>query len=211
MIVEVYDRSVDPPVFAGVVGLDFSFSAMEKALGEENDAGKEEVISRMVARSIAQCPNLNITQCQLESLSKEDDRCTTNCPLSSVYKISECSDVDYPFDVLHNRNNEGRTYEERTCCSVGEIRQIGHTLEQIQENVCPSGTGLSTGALVLGSGTGLSTGALVGIIIGSIAGALLIFGICFKIKRSRGGNSAGKWLKSEVVNAIPVPSAPLRE
>lgn len=196
----VYDRSVFPPVFAGVVGLDFSFSAMEKALGEENEAGKEEIISRMVTRSIAQCPNLNITQCQLESLSKEDDRCTTSCALNSTYKISECPDVDYPFDVINNRNNEGRTDEERVCCSVGEVRQVGSlTLEEIQESMCGGGD--------------LSNGELAGIIFGSIAGALLIFGISFKVMRSRGycgsnGSKMGKWLKSEVVTAIPVPSAP---
>merc|ERR1712130_825252 len=35
----VYNRKVDPPILAGVVGLDFSFAAMEVALGVEGAKG----------------------------------------------------------------------------------------------------------------------------------------------------------------------------
>ena len=149
----VYDRSVYPPIFAGVVGLDFSFSAMEKALGDESDAGKEEVINRMVLRSIAKCPEINIDECQRESLSSEYEQCANTCSSGSSYEISKCNNVEYPSNVWNNKKLDGWSYEQRTCCSVGEIRKAGTmTIDFVKDHVCVP--------------RGLSTGAIIGIVLG---------------------------------------------
>lgn len=212
----VYDRSVNPPIFVGVVGLDFPFSAMEKALGEENEAGKETVISKIVDRSIAQCPVLNITQCQREALGRDGERCSDACASTSTYEIAECSGVDHPFDVFHNIYNKGRSYVERACCNVGESREIGLNIDDIQ--VCLEGGG------------GLPRGAGIGILIGSIAGGCCCLGLfaryfCGFGKKGGGGrndqmNNTGRVehhssvvtaeMETGGIQAIPVPypSAP---
>ena len=74
----VYDRSVDPPVLAGVVGLDFSFAAMERALGQEGEQSKNAVLERIVERSIATCPKLELNPCQLHCLREFGSGDNTN-------------------------------------------------------------------------------------------------------------------------------------
>ena len=207
----VYDRSVNPPIFAGVVGLDFSFSAMEKALGEENEAGKETVISKMVERSIVQCPNLNITQCQREALSREGERCSDACVSTSTHEITECPGVSYSFDVFNNRFNKGRSYPERACCNVGESREIGLSYDEIQDNVCVERGGLSGAPLV---------GFIVGCSIGGCCGLGLFAFFCYK--RNQGNNNTVPTVEqherhsstviadveAKTIYPIPPPSAP---
>jgi hypothetical protein len=60
----VYDRSKDPPIFVGVVGLDFTLAAIDKALGLE--AGSQEALDRVILASTANCPSLNLSICELE-------------------------------------------------------------------------------------------------------------------------------------------------
>ena len=189
---------------------------MEKALGEENEAGKETVIQKIVDRSIAQCPVLNITQCQREALGRDGERCSDACASTSTYEIAQCLGVDYPFDVYHNRNSKGRPYEERACCNVGESREMGLSDDEIQDAVCVETDGFSRGVLI-------------GIILGSIAACSclgLLFARIFCGLGKRGGrrrenskmNNTGRvehhssTVPAEMatgnIQAIPVPSAP---
>ena len=58
----VYDGSVMSPVLAGLVGVDFSFAAMERALGEEGERARNDILSNIVERSAASCPRLDLTK-----------------------------------------------------------------------------------------------------------------------------------------------------
>jgi hypothetical protein len=60
----VYDRSKDPPIFVGVVGIDFTMAAFNKALGSE--AGSQEALDRVILASTANCPSLDLSICKLE-------------------------------------------------------------------------------------------------------------------------------------------------
>jgi hypothetical protein len=60
----VYDRSKDPPIFVGVVGIDFTMVAHNKALGLE--AGSQEALERVIMKSTARCPSWNLSICMLE-------------------------------------------------------------------------------------------------------------------------------------------------
>lgn len=70
----VYDRSVTPPIFLGVVGVDISFSAMEIALGENQEATRDYFIKKITELSVASCHNIDVEECQLQSLRKFGSR-----------------------------------------------------------------------------------------------------------------------------------------
>ena len=119
----VYDRSVNPPILAGVVALDMSLAAMQTALGVQGEAGINEVIQRLVDRSVAYCPKFNLTECQYQSLRYEaysnESLCSDQCSGITSLKVKLCNNnVTYPFYVLNNKNLQGKSYEERACCSV---------------------------------------------------------------------------------------------
>jgi len=153
----VYDRSVVPPILVGVVGLDFSFAAMERALGEEGQASKNAVIQKIAERSVAVCPKLELTYCQLESLQKygsgnevnDEATCGDSCTIQPL-KSPLCSDTTYPAKLWNNLLNEGRTYEERVCCSVGSEPRIANTLtyDEIKELACKEESSTNIGILV---------------------------------------------------------------
>ena len=171
----VYDRSVDPPVLAGVVGEDFSFLAMERALGSDGEEARIVTIEKLAERSKAQCPNLQLSKCQLESLrywggsmgskglchsntsTTQDNACALD-PITST----TCDDISR-LDVWNNHLQKGRSYTERVCCNVGEKRVIGQTtLEDIKDGIC---TAKRSGGFV---------GAILGIFFGGIIGIMLL-------------------------------------
>jgi len=161
----VYDRSQNPPILAGVVGLDFSFSAMERALGEEGEASKNAVIDRIVERSVAYCPSLNVTECQLESLryfGQSDAVCSSCDTAPKSLESPLCTDINpsyqYPDEVIANKLNSNRPYEERACCTIGEEPREAGVLS-IGEKMslqCKEGPNI---AMILG----VVFGALVGV------------------------------------------------
>jgi hypothetical protein len=78
----VYDQSVDFSVLAGVVGMDISFAALERAF-EYVSGSQNEIFDTLVQISEANCPKLKISPCQLESLrthgSGDDTNTDVNC------------------------------------------------------------------------------------------------------------------------------------
>ncbi|KAL7540189.1 hypothetical protein ACHAXR_009925 [Thalassiosira sp. AJA248-18] len=62
----VYDRSVEPPLFVGVVGVDMYMDALEQVLGE--DATSSTMLQRFVQLSTARCPKIDLTECELDAL-----------------------------------------------------------------------------------------------------------------------------------------------
>lgn len=121
----VYDRSVDPPVLAGVVGLDLSLAALQDALGVQGETGMSEVIRRLVDRSVAYCPTFNLTDCQYQSLRYNDQAspadealCSDQCTNITSPEVEICISGEYPQVTLNNKNLSDNSYEERACCHV---------------------------------------------------------------------------------------------
>lgn len=179
----VYDRSVDPPILAGVVGLDFSFAAMERALGREGEESKNAIIDKIVKRSVAVCPSMKFQDdCQLESLrvygsgtgrKNLEAQCNDSCTAQSL-NSPLCTDTKYPEFIWNNNLNEGRSYEEKVCCTVGEEPRIANsmTYDEIKGLVC------------------VESGSNVGLVIGlSVAGGIVAIGLAsyiqFRIKKKR--------------------------
>lgn len=122
----VYDRSVDPPILAGVAALDISISALEDALGMQGEAGMSEILQRLVDRSVAYCPRFNLSDCQYQSLRYNDQAyppdealCSDQCTNVSKLDVETCSNMMYPQVTMNNKNLFDKSYEERACCHVG--------------------------------------------------------------------------------------------
>lgn len=120
----VFDRSMDPPVLVGVVGMDLPMSALDRALNVS--VGSTATFERVVQSSTAVCPKLNISTCQLESFRRlgpagSEASCSENCSETDLVTVEEqgCANQDdFPTEVIANRNMENKDFQERACCLV---------------------------------------------------------------------------------------------
>ena len=130
----VYDRRVVPAILAGVVGRDISFAALQKAFGNVDEASKNDILKLIIERSGAVCPKFNLTDCQLESLRKygsedegNDNALCGQCS-SEIQPLRAPLCPNYASELWNNRLNQGRTFEEKTCCNVGAEPRIAGSL-----------------------------------------------------------------------------------
>ena len=187
----VYDRTVDPPLFLGVVGIDFLMTALEEVLGES--ATSSTMLDRFVLLSTAQCPAINLTECQLDALrylgggeEATCGRCSSGSS-SGYHGIvpTECRGVsDLPRNLWDNNDMEGKEYHERACCEIGKA---------VPSDQC-------TGPRGFGAAGNLSTGAIIGIAIGII---ILGLGVCCCCYFSQGKKSREKFSAASSTNAVP--------
>ncbi|KAL7449563.1 hypothetical protein ACHAWC_001619, partial [Mediolabrus comicus] len=120
----VFDRSVTPPLFLGVVASDVYLDAFEKVL--EEDARSSTMLQRFVQLSTAQCPKIDLTECQLEALRYLGGGQEATCGQCDSYWYSgeypgiipaECPfKPDLPTNLWENTDLEGVKYEDRACC-----------------------------------------------------------------------------------------------
>jgi hypothetical protein len=82
----VFDRSVDPPLFLGVVASDVHMDAFEQVLGE--NAQSSTMLQRFIHLSTAQCPKIDLSDCQLEGLRYLAGGGEATCGI--------CNSTDYP-------------------------------------------------------------------------------------------------------------------
>jgi hypothetical protein len=212
--VPVYDRSKSPPLFLGVVAVDLALAALDTALGvTAGSEGSQQSIERVARAAIAVCPVLDLATCELESFRRQgaagdEALCTSNCSGADFVQVEaqQCPAVsDYPSELFMNRGLLGRSYEERVCCKVGETTP---------SDECPEGSG---------------GGGSIGLIIGIVAGVVVLLGlagvyICTR-GRGEGGQSslakqaeassakpnpylAGAEPEVELVGVVVAPSAP---
>jgi len=155
----VYDRDKEPPLFLGVVGLDFRLAAIEIALGE--DKGDITALERAVRRSTAKCPSLeSLSLCELESYRRtgfagNDALCSNNCTESDFVPIEpeQCKTVsDYPTDLWANIDEMGIPYEDKACCLVGETTASDKCPPgDASDNEDSNGVGIIIGIIVAGT------------------------------------------------------------
>jgi len=147
--VPVYDRSVDPPILAGVVGMDVSFIALQKSFGGIYYESKDAMHATIIARAEAFCPELRITDCQLESLRKygsneegDDGALCSKCNAAiNNLKLPLCPYYPDEDELWSNQRNKGRTFVDRACCNVGAEPRIENSLtnNEIRNGVCREG------------------------------------------------------------------------
>ncbi|KAK1735864.1 voltage-dependent calcium channel-like protein [Skeletonema marinoi] len=119
----VFDRSVDPPLFLGVVANDVHMDAFEQVLGE--NAQSSTMLQRFIRLSTAQCPKIDLSDCQLEGLrylaGGEEATCGI-CNSTDYPGIipTECPfKPDLPKNLWQNTDVDGVKYEDRACCEIG--------------------------------------------------------------------------------------------
>ena len=213
-----------------MVGIDFSFAAMERDFGEEGERARNDILSNIVERSAASCPKLDLTKCQLQSLrefgsgDESDDAalcigitnedgfpCETK-PLKSHLCDNITNDnnaEEYPDDVWNNHLNQGLTYEEKVCYNVGAEPRMAKDLTEIEldDLICTERKG-NIGLLF-----GISAGSLVAFL------SCLVLALLKHRKNNRAAGSAqlhvipvtssnGEIIYADVV-ALPTPSAPI--
>jgi hypothetical protein len=172
----VYDRSLTPPLFLGVAGIDFSVAAVDAAL--DVPGGSQDSIDRIVRQSTAVCPTVKLELCELESFRQSgaagsDALCTATCNKTDFVSIEEtqCSAADdYPKDLWANRDLTGVSYTQRACCVAVDISLAltGQCLAFVDQDV-------------------KHLGAIIGGAIGG--GVALLLGVCMLIKYKKKSNS----------------------
>ena len=96
----VYDFSKTPPLFLGVVGIDFTLKALDAALGINDDTSAESfrrMVEQHVKQNAASCPQLELTACELESYRRQtntggnDNFCNVNCTVEDIVQVVSCT------------------------------------------------------------------------------------------------------------------------
>ncbi|GAX17887.1 hypothetical protein FisN_18Hu091 [Fistulifera solaris] len=113
----VYDQSVTPARFIGVVGIDILHKPLIGTFADANEA-----ISRLARRSIESCPRFTATPCELEAIryatGGEQCMAASEC-LQNIQQAAHptCPDSSlHPKNLNANNNKEGRSYQGRGCC-----------------------------------------------------------------------------------------------
>jgi len=121
----VYDRSVKPPLFLGVVAIDIYMDAIERVLGEE--ATSSTMLQRFVQLSSARCPKIDLTECELDAfrfLGGGEEATCEACNKTDGYvgiMPEKCPfQNDLPNNLWHNTDLEGRNFRDRACCETGD-------------------------------------------------------------------------------------------
>ncbi|GAX29365.1 voltage-dependent calcium channel alpha-2/delta-2 [Fistulifera solaris] len=188
----LYDRTKSPPLFLGVVGIDIPFAALQRALGTDDIA---KAIEELARRSVAVCPTLELTQCELDSyraaLGGEESRCLQDiCSADDLVETiaTQCTDSSkYPDNLLANEGAKELTFEESVCC--------------VSDNA--SDTGVCVGSDLLDDGKdGLSKGAIAGIAVGGAVGLMCLVFLCLQMC---GGKSKDE---PKTIYVNPQPTAP---
>mmetsp|Transcript_28669 Transcript_28669/g.52984 ORF Transcript_28669/g.52984 Transcript_28669/m.52984 type:complete len:542 (+) Transcript_28669:127-1752(+) len=105
----VYDRSVKPPLFLGVVAVDSYMDALEQVLGE--DATSSTTMQRFVMLSTAICPKLELTECELDALrflgGGEEATCgVCNSTYTGIIPETCSFQSDLPNNLWHNTDSK---------------------------------------------------------------------------------------------------------
>jgi len=178
------------------VGIDFTLAALDAALGI-SDTSSNESFQRVVTRSTARCPILDLTPCELESYRRQsntvgdDALCNATCAEEDFVQVTEekCPGVsDYPGDLWINLLNKGVAYSDRACCRVG-----GPVAEPDPTCTAPPIED--------------DSGPPIAVIVGSAVGGcvLLIAVVVFYLKCCKKDK-----IERPLVHAIPIPAVTVR-
>jgi len=114
--VPVYDRTQLPPLFLGVVGVELALSTLNKALETDDNT---EAIKRLALLSSANCPVVDLEECQLEFYRKltggPESMCSDSCLLDE-FESKTCDLTEYPSNVIGNTRTKALSTQERVCC-----------------------------------------------------------------------------------------------
>ena len=122
----VYDRTKDPFLSIGVVGIDFPLTVVDRVAG--NAMGSQDSTDRIVKQSTAFFPEIELEICELEAFRGigsvgDAASCTTTYNSAALVQVKEreCSSVSsYPKTLFTNEILKGLSYVE---CAVLLMRR----------------------------------------------------------------------------------------
>jgi len=168
----VYDRSVYPPVLAGVVAMLITMDDLKRATGVQNEDLILKLIQDRVHQSVPKNSKIQLNHCQMESLryrEKYNATCSDSCPNITIFGVNKCTNVTYPEKTLNNKNlsDKAYTYEERACCHVNRSVIMGSS------DFCIDPSSTSENANNLEESSNPTSSALAPI-LGGVLGSLLV-------------------------------------
>lgn len=129
----LYDYSVSPPLFLGVVAIDMYMSALEEVLGE--DSFSSTMLDRFIELSTASCPRIEMSECELDALRYLGGGKESTC---GVCNRADCAGIvpekcqtqgKHPKNLWDNTEMEGMNFTMRGCCSIAG---------SFSSDICPS-------------------------------------------------------------------------
>lgn len=106
----VFDRSVDPPLFLGVVASDIHLEDLNKVFGQ--DATSSEMLNRFIQLSTAQCPRIDLSESQLDALRGENATCGKSNSTTQIIAAECLLPDDLKDNLWNNENNTNNTDSE---------------------------------------------------------------------------------------------------
>jgi hypothetical protein len=182
----VYDRSRNPPLLLGVVGMDVTMNVLDKTLGEPSAQQLRDEVRRSQANW---CPTLKWEQCQLELFRGSGANCTANCTIdldSSDAAVRNNDQLCPPTDdfptVLWAPTDPsfgGKDYRQRVCC-----KETGDTAPaDTCDNAAVDDDDIDVDVYSFRS-SNLFRGLIVGLVLAGFVIVMLVAGIVWKFCRS---------------------------
>ena len=183
--VPVYDKSVEPPLFLGVAGVDVHLDEIEEILGE--DASSSSMLNRFVLLSTARCPKIELSDLELNALRFLGGGDEATCEATNATDATtgfagivpeQCPfQSDLPRNLWTNTEMEGKAYVDRACCETGGA---------VPSDSCPAHVEAESRGEEGGSDS--STGVIIGVVVGVVA-VVAILALVFVMKKRQSSKS----------------------
>jgi len=90
--IPVYDRSVTPFIFLGVIGIDVLVDEFYKT-----ESSREVIQNILISKSMSACVNSNISECQINTIREDKFKCSTS--------NQSCNKIKIIWDICPNTLN----------------------------------------------------------------------------------------------------------
>jgi hypothetical protein len=183
----VYDRSRNPPLLLGVVGMDVTMNVLDKTLGEPSAQQLRDEVRRSQANW---CPTLKWEQCQLENFRGSGANCTANCTIDAVNSEDAavrnndqlCPPTDDFPTVLWAPTDPSfgsKDYRQRVCC-----KETGDTAPaDTCDNAAVDDDNVDVDVYYSFRSSNLFWGLTVGLVLAGLVIVMLVAGIVWNVSR----------------------------
>ena len=112
----VYDRSVHPPQFLGVVTVDMFMDKLEEILGEE--ASSSKMLDRFVTLSTARCPAIELEEFEIEALRLAGGGATCGTCSNSTANAGRAGAISDACEVQSDMSESLWDNTDSECCTA---------------------------------------------------------------------------------------------
>jgi hypothetical protein len=185
----VYDRSRNPPLLLGVVGMDVTMNVLDRTLGEPSAQQLRDEVRRSQANW---CPTLKWDQCQLENFRGSGANCTANCTIDADMnsdaavrnndQLCPPTTDDFP-TVLWAPTDPSfgsKDYRQRVCCKDTGDTAPADTCDNAAVDDDDVDVDVDVNSF---RSSNLFWGLIVGLVLAGLVIVMLVAGIVWKFSR----------------------------